>query len=370
MNKTIVMFSAYYLPHLGGIERYIDNLMKEFVKLGIKVILVTTNYQNIEEETDYNGIHIIKIPVFNQWKNRYPIPKLNKEEKRLISKLDNYDIDAIIVNSRFHLTSHIGANYGKKHNIPVYLIDHSSNYVTVNSKFWDFFGNRYEDVLTAYLKKRVTGWYGVSKACNEWLKHFKVKASGVWYNSIDVKQKLPKRKKHEGINFLYAGRIIKQKGVENILISFINLSKEYDNINLYIAGIGEELDYYKKTYKHKNIHYLGQLDFQELLKYYAQTDVFLYPSLYPEGLPTSILEAGLMGCAVIGTLSGGSKEVLFDYNSVIVDEKQESLEKGMKELIDNPDKREKIAKEMNKFILDNFSWEKAAKKVLKDIGLE
>ena len=369
MQKTIVIFSAYYIPHLGGIERYLGNLIREFIKLGIRVILVTSNYQNIEEETISTDMHIIRLPIFNAWKNRYPIPKINKDEKRLISKLDDYDIDAIIVNTRFHLTSHIGANYGHKHNIPVYLIDHSSNYVTVNSKFWDFFGNRYEDVLTHYLKRRVTGWYGVSKACNEWLKHFKIQASGVWYNSINTNQKLPKRKKHSGINFLYAGRIIKQKGVENILISFINLSKKHKNINLYIAGIGEELEYYKKTYNQKNIHYLNQLSFKELLEYYAMTDIFLYPSLYPEGLPTSILEAGLMGCAVIGTLRGGSKEVLFDYNSMIVEENQESLEKAMDELLENPEKRKNLAKEMNKFVLNNFSWEKAAKKVLKDIGL-
>ena len=367
--KTIAIFSAYYHPHLGGIERYIDNLMREFINLGNKVILVTTNYQNVESEIDYKGIHIIKLPVYNFWKNRYPFPKINKEEKQLMSKLDDYNIDAIIVNTRFHLTSHIGAKYGKEHDIPVYLIEHGSAYVTMNNKFLDFVANRYENYLTWRIKNKVTGWYGVSNACCEWLKELKIDADGVWYNSIDTKQKLPKKTKHEGINFLYAGRIIKQKGVENILISFINLSKKYDNIKLYIAGDGEELESYKEKYSQENIHYLGKLSYDELVKYYAKSDVFLYPSLHPEGLPTSILEAGLMDCAIIGTTCGGSKEVLKNDNSVIVETTQKSLERGMQELIDNPKKRDNIKKNMKKNIISNFSWENTAKKVLKDIGL-
>ena len=31
-NKTIVIFSAYIPPHLGGIERYIDNLSRKLVE--------------------------------------------------------------------------------------------------------------------------------------------------------------------------------------------------------------------------------------------------------------------------------------------------------------------------------------------------
>lgn len=368
--KTIAMFAAYYYPHLGGIERYIHNLMGQFVKKGYRVILVTSNYNDDLEYEEKDGLIIYRLPVFNMFKNRYPIFKYNKKYHEIMKKLDNYDIDRIIVNTRFHLTSHIGARYGKKHNIPVYLIDHSSDYISVNSKFWDFFANRYENFLTNRLKKNVTGFYGVSQACCDWLKRLNVEPSGVWYNSIDSNKKMPKRVKHKGINFLYAGRILEEKGVGNILISFNNLLNKYDNINLYIAGSGEKLEEYKNQYKHKNINFLGQLDFETLLKYYAKTDVFLYPSMYPEGLPTSILEAGLMGCSVIGTLRGGSKEVLNSENSIIVEENQKSLEKAMKKMIDDEKFRVMSAKNMNEFVMNNFSWEVTAQKVLKDMGIE
>ena len=79
------------------------------------------------------------ITIFNIFKNRYPIPKYNSEYKRILKKLEEYKIESIIVNTRFHLTSHIGAKYGKKNNIPVYLIEHGSNYVTLDNNFIDFF---------------------------------------------------------------------------------------------------------------------------------------------------------------------------------------------------------------------------------------
>lgn len=366
--EYIAVFSGYYYPHLGGIERYIDGMMKEFIKLGYKPILVTSNYNNSKSEETINGIKIFRLPVYNAFKNRYPIIKNNKECKNILKKLDKYNISSIIVNTRFHLTSHIGAKYGKKNNIPVYLIEHGSNYVTLDNKFIDFFANRYEDFLTHKIKNKITGFYGVSNACAAWLKNFKIKASGVWYNSIDFNQNIPKRKKHNNINFLYAGRLIKQKGVKNILDSFKKLEKEYNNIHLYIAGDGPEMSDCKTNYKSDNITFLGKLSFEELLNYYAITDVFLYPPLWPEGLPTSILEAGMMKCMTIGTNQGGIKEVINDNNGIIVKETVKSLYESMKKMIDDDALRKKLANNLHNDVKNNFSWQATAKKILKDMG--
>ena len=54
--KKIAIFTAYYIPHLGGVERYTFNLAKKLNQLGNEVIIVTTKYDDklIEyEETEY-----------------------------------------------------------------------------------------------------------------------------------------------------------------------------------------------------------------------------------------------------------------------------------------------------------------------------
>lgn len=369
-NKYIAIFSAYIPPHVGGIERYVINLVNQFNKLGYKSIIVTSNYNDDKdiEDTDF-GI-VIRLPIYNMFKNRYPIIKNNKFKKDLIKELDKYNIVSMIVNTRFHLTSHVGIKYANKNNIPVYLIEHGSNYVTLDNKFIDFFANRYEDFLTWGIKGKVNGFYGVSNACGKWLKKLGITASGTWYNSINVDMKILEKKKHREINFLYAGRIIKQKGVYNILVSFKNLLSKYDNIHLYIAGDGAELDSYKECFVDDRIHFLGKLSLNELNEYYSICDVFLYPPLWPEGLPTSILEAGLMNCAVIGTDQGGILEVIEDGKNGIIVSSTSELEIAMDKLINDKKLREKLAEELYETICDKFSWEVTAKKILKDMNLK
>lgn len=370
-NKTtIAIFAAYMPPHVGGIERYTSNLVKQFLNLGYQPIVVTSNYDGEKEFEVIDGVVTIRLPIYETFKNRYPIVKLGNKKKELMKLLDDYNIKAIIVNTRFHLTSHVGVSYAKRHKIPVYLIEHGSNYVTLDNKFIDFFANRYEDFLTLRLKNKIAGFYGVSEACGKWLKHFKIEASGTWYNSIDFKQDVLEKTPHEGVNFLYAGRIIKQKGVYNILVAFEALLTKYEDINLYIAGDGSELETYKKDFSKDRIHFLGKLDYDELVKYYANCDVFLYPPLWPEGLPTSILEAGLMRCAVIGTDQGGIKEIITNKeNGLITSGAVQDLESAMELLIKDEVLRKKYADALYETVRDKFSWEVTAKKIIKDIKL-
>ena len=370
-NVSILIFSAYMPPHVGGVERYTESLSKQLVKMGYQVIVVTSNYDGKENTYIDDGVTIVMLPVYSLFKNRYPIIKFNKEEKELIKKLDDYDIKAVIVNTRFYITSLIGVRYGSKNNIPVYLIEHGSNYVTLDNKFIDFFANRYEDMLSFYLKNKVNGFYGVSNACGKWLSNFGIEASGTWYNSIDMEQVVPEKVKHKEINFLYAGRVIKQKGVYNILDRFSSLALKYDNIHLYIAGDGPELDSYKKNFTNERIHFLGKLDYSKLLEYYALCDIFLYPPLWPEGLPTAIIEAGMMRCSVIATDQGGIKEIIQNNESgLIIGEKNTDLESAMEKLILDSKLRVKFANNLYDTVKNNFSWEVTAKKLVKDIKLK
>ena len=369
-NKRIVIFSAYIPPHVGGIERYIENVVKQFNTMGWKSIIVTSNYNNELEYQEEEFGEIIRLPVYNIFMKRYPIIKINKRYRKLMKLLDNYDIKRVIVNTRFHLTTHVGVRYANKREIPIYLIEHGSNYVTLNNKFIDFFANRYEEILTYIIKRKVTGVYGVSEAAAKWLVKFGIKADGVWYNSVNINNNLVK-KSHQEINIMYAGRIIKQKGIDNILEAFSMLVKKYNNINLYIAGDGGDLEYFKNNYQHKKIKFLGKLQYDELVKYYIKSDIFLYPPLWPEGLPTSILEAGMYKLAVIATDSGGITEIIDNGdNGIIVDKDVDSLYRAMEELINNKRLRDKYGNNLYKTVCNKFSWDKNVKKMLKDMGIK
>lgn len=365
--KTIAIFSGYYLPHLGGIERYTSNLSKHLVQQGYKVIIISSNYQFDDEYYKEEGnIVYFKIPVHKLFVSRYPLPKHNKDYKYVLNKLSEYKIDAIIVNTRFHLTSLVGAKYGYKHHIPVFLIEHGSQHLTVDNKVLDFLGAIYEHCLTQYIKKYVSYYYGVSRGACEWQKHFGIASNGVWYNSINDFSKdynLEKNKKH--LTILYAGRILKQKGVIELLTAFKNIDN--NNLTLYLAGDGNMLQELKNQYKDKNIVFLGKLSFDKLCEYYQKANIFVYAPIWPEGLPTSILEAGIMECAVISSPQGGNKEIIENNKTGLMVNCEKELELAINKLVADEQLRNQLSLNLKKKILNDFVWDNTINKIIKDI---
>jgi glycosyltransferase involved in cell wall biosynthesis len=371
-KPKIGMFAGYYPPHVGGVERYADKLSSSLEKLGYEIVIVTTNTENQPNYEKQGGRPIYRLPVHNIAKSIYPIPKLNKEYKELIRRIENERIDYYFLNTRFHLTSLVGARIGRRFKKPVILVEHGTGHFTVNNKVFDLFGCIYEHALTYVLKRKIDKFYGVSKNCNIWLRHFSIQATGVFYNAISVDDKkiasndyINKYKGNEVV-IAYAGRLIKEKGILNLLEAFERVKSKHKDLKLRlaIAGDGELLDVVKKDYRNSSVDLLGRLKFQQVMSLYKRADIFVYPSLYPEGLPTSILEAGLMNCAVIATPRGGTEEVIIDkHHGIIVDGSKESLSAAIEQLVLDPGKSSKLAKTLKQRVEKVFNWEVVAKEV-------
>lgn len=374
-KNRICIFSGFTLPHLGGVERYTEKLVEQLNKLGYKVTIVSSNYDDGKSFEKRKNYDLYRLPVFKICSNRYPILKKNSEYKKIINKINSMEFDFYICQTRFYLTTQLGAKIASKHKKSLIIIEHGSSHFTVNNRLFDFFGEKYEHFLTNKLKKYNPHFYGVSKKCNEWLKHFKIEASGVLYNSIDsavydeYKNNLfISKTDKETIDISYIGRIIKEKGVHLLLGVFNELDKKY-NMRLFIAGDGPILNELREEYSsNENIHFLGKINYDDVMKLCSQTDIFVHPSMYPEGLPTSILEAGIMKCAVIATDRGGTKEVINDKKyGLIMEENAESLKEKLKYLLDNPEEVKKLQNNIHKRILSEFTWEVTAKKLIEEM---
>ena len=372
-SKKIAIFTGYFLPFLGGIERYTDHLATHLEKFGYEVIIVTSNHDSLITE-ERKPHHIYRLPIYSLFSKRYPIPKKNNIYKEIIKKLESENISAVVCNTRFHLTSLIGSKFAKKKQIPVLVIEHGSSHFTVNNKVLDFFGAIYEHLLTNHLKKFVSNFYGVSEKCNVWLKHFKIDAKGTFYNSIDKNAYKNFNDKHylanreEKIVITYAGRIIKEKGIIELLEAYQNIVSKYKNTILVVAGDGPILEKLKQDYDNKNIKFVDKLDYNSVMALYNDTDIFVYPSMYPEGLPTSILEAGIMKCAIIATDRGGTKEVINDKKyGIIVEESINSIQKQLSYLLKNKEIVDDMKENIHNRVMQSFTWDVTTKKVANEL---
>ena len=76
--KTYIIFSAFYLPHLGGVERYVYNLAKKLIGKSNKVIIVTSNINSTVSHEIIDGCEVFRLPCIKQLNARFPILKINR----------------------------------------------------------------------------------------------------------------------------------------------------------------------------------------------------------------------------------------------------------------------------------------------------
>lgn len=115
--------------------------------------------------------------------------------------------------------------------------------------------------------------------------------------------------------FLFVGRIVRDKGINELAKAFQQLSKKHPEARLLLVGNYEDtLDPVSDETRQiiedmPNLEWLGPKRGDELIAYYAASDCFVFPS-YREGFPNTVIEAGAMGLPSIVTDINGSREIV------------------------------------------------------------
>ncbi len=141
--------------------------------------------------------------------------------------------------------------------------------------------------------------------------------------------------------FIFVGRIVKDKGINELIAAFNTLQSDLNNIHelslLLVGAFEDELDpisdFSKETIKNnKKIITTG---YQEDVRvYYALSNVLVFPS-YREGFPNVVMQAGAMELPCIVSNINGSNEIIQDKkNGIIIPLKDEgALLKSMKDCL-------------------------------------
>lgn len=148
------------------------------------------------------------------------------------------------------------------------------------------------------------------------------------------------RKDSEQFTFVFVGRIVGDKGINELVEAFTRLHRQYDNVRLVLVGKYEnELDPVSGTTRkmidtNNAINACGPKFGDDLLQMYVDADCFVMPS-YREGFPNTVLEAGAMGLPSIVTDINGSREIIEnEKNGLIVPSKDaNALYKAMERML-------------------------------------
>jgi len=96
--------------------------------------------------------------------------------------------------------------------------------------------------------------------------------------------------------FLYVGRLAREKNIDLALDTFLKLKQNHAGIRLVLVGPGP--DYSRLSERHEGLIFVGSKVGDELARYYASADIFLFPSL-SETFGNVVLEAMASGLACV-----------------------------------------------------------------------
>ncbi len=372
MARKICIFCSHYFPYLGGVERYTYHLAKALMERGDKVVIVTSNDMHLETFTFMEGIPVFRMPCFNLLDGRYPVSKPDRVFWSIHRRLKQVGFDLVIIQTRFYLHSLYGIAFASRIKAKSIVLDHGTSHMTVGNRFADTVGGWFEHALTAVERMGCRDFYGVSKACCRWLAHFHIRAKGTLYNAVDaegIEQMLTRPVRNfreeyglqpEDIVVTYTGRLVKEKGILNLIKAVKDIPEE-KRVFLMIAGDGEEWDAVCAK-RSERICPLGRLSFEEVISLLGQTDIYCLPTDYPEGFPTSVLEAAAAGCYVVTTRRGGSQELILNegYGMIMRDNRPETIRKALLSVLDDVEGRKAAAQRAKERLLKNFTWERTA----------
>lgn len=158
----------------------------------------------------------------------------------------------------------------------------------------------------------------------------------------------------------FVGRIVKDKGIMELVHAFDTLSQSFEHLKLLLVGHFEELldpiDAESKAIIEHN-QKITHIGFKEDIRtYLAITDLFVLPS-YREGLPNVLIEAGSYGIPLLATNINGCNEVILpEKNGLLVEPKDiDALCVSIKRFIVEKDFYHEVKKNVRQSILNRYA---------------
>ena len=141
--------------------------------------------------------------------------------------------------------------------------------------------------------------------------------------------------------YIFVGRLVKDKGINELITAFSKLSDSNNAISLLLVGPFEnDLDpllpeTLSTIEKHPNIYTVGYQS--DVRPYFSIADALIFPS-YREGFPNVVMQAGAMGLPSIVTDINGCNEIIaHGKNGLIIPSKDtQALYNSIKQLSTKP----------------------------------
>ncbi|MFI3328908.1 MAG: glycosyltransferase family 4 protein [bacterium] len=339
--KICILGPVISETQIGGVATFTEGLAEGFIKENHEVCVITTTKKVDVNSKNFNAI-VVKTRGFLSFiMNRKKISKIvtSQNPDIIITSLEYCMIFKKIKKRNKYTTIHYlhgfkTYNYG----IKGLLINHLFKRTR---KYCDYYVSNSE--LTNVINNDLYGIYSDATI-------------HIGYKPIALDNNVTKNEKL----IVFAGRLVREKGVDKIIKAFNEIENLNDNIKLYIVGDGPELGMLKELTNNNNIIFLGKKSHVETVEIMQKAHSFISLNSH-EPFGIVYLEALSCKCNIICPTTGGQKEFLTDRNSnFVIPNNIENIKNGI---------IESLAKEFdeNSINLEYFSYKRVAQDICKMI---
>lgn len=309
-------------------------------------------------QSSVNHYHFVDVRSFGA--------KVRKNFRHLLSKDEyyHYTIEYYFEQALKHITSHdydmviienrpgYGLKIPQKYRAKVVYHIHN-DFLNAEVKLAQEIYDRADGIITVseYIRQRVLTIDDRDKKC-------KTVRNGIDLSAFtkSTQKKVSRQDlglKEDDFVMVFAGRIVEEKGIHQLLEAFQALS-EYPDIKLLIIGGSfygnetEDTPYVKElrsqfTEIRNRIVFTGFKPYQDIPAHLALADIAVLPSVWNEPLGLTCIEAMAMGLPVITTNRGGIPETVTSECAIILDATKQlpaQISTAILELYQHPEKRQ------------------------------
>lgn len=173
-----------------------------------------------------------------------------------------------------------------------------------------------------------------------------------WKRSLNTEKSRP-------FTFVFVGRLVREKGINELVSAFVRLNKEHADTRLLLVGPYEENIDPVLPETQRLIEECGAIEAagsqKDVRPFYEQSDVLVFPS-YREGFPNVVIEAGAMDLPSIVTDINGAREIIVNQeNGLIVPPRDEAaLYEAMEWMLSHPKERQRMGQKSRKMVADRY----------------
>ncbi|MDB5053716.1 MAG: glycosyl transferase [Bacilli bacterium] len=336
MKKILIVTDAW-APHINGVVFTIQNTIKVLTARGFEVSVLEPSMFNF-----------FTLPVYKD------IPISYNHKKKLYAMIDAINPDYIhistegiigITSRRYCIEKNLKFTTAYHTKFPEYVKENLGIPLAIGYLFMKWFHRKSAKVLVT------------TEAIKKELRKKGIFRTVIWSRGVDTELFSPLKASGDSPYpyVLYVGRV----AVEKNLTAFLDLDLSPIDPKLKKVIVGNGVEFSDLSEKYKDAIFVGAKSGEELSTYYANAEVFCFPS-----------KTDTFGLVLIEALSSGVPVAAFPVPQIkdIINEKvgclNESLLESIKFALEN-----KNSEACRQYVIDHYTWEIATDLFLKNMVL-